>query len=181
MSAALSLDLAHARRLSRDDALLRAVGRDARVVVDATAGLGRDAAALARLGISVVAVERNAAVAAAWRGALRRAPSTLSLIEGDAREALPALLACGLVPDAVLVDPMYPDADRKAAQGRELVELRAVVGDGSDADAAELLAVARACAARVVVKRPKRAPPLGPGVAHAWTGASTRYDLYLRA
>jgi 16S rRNA (guanine1516-N2)-methyltransferase len=175
----LNIDLAHARKLSREDPLLRAIGKGAVVVVDATAGLGRDAASLARLGISVMAIERNEHVAAAWRASMKRAPHTLSFIEGDARVVLASLHACGAVPDAVLIDPMYPDSDaRTAAAQKELVELRAIVGD--DADAADLLAVARDVCPRVVVKRPKRAKELAPGVAHSWAGASTRLDLYLR-
>lgn len=173
-------ELGHARKLRPDDALVRAIG-DVRTVLDATAGLGRDAAALALAGYDVTACERAPAIAALWRQA--RLPKRLRFIEGDARAVLRALAVDGLhaVPEAVLLDPMYPDdGDRKSAPSKDLVALRDLVGD--DADAADLLAVAREVASlRVVVKRPKKALPLAPGPSHTWEGASTRYDLYLRS
>jgi 16S rRNA (guanine1516-N2)-methyltransferase len=168
-------DLGHARKLRPDDALLRAIG-DVRTVLDATAGLGRDSAALALAGYEVTACERAPAIAALWKQA--RLPKRLHFVEGDARHVLAALAD---PPEAVLLDPMYPDdGDRKSAPSKDLVKLRELVGD--DADAPELLAIARRVALlRVVVKRPKKAPPLAPDASHSWEGASTRYDLYLRA
>jgi 16S rRNA (guanine1516-N2)-methyltransferase len=176
----VTIDLAHPRRLGAGDALVRALGwkRGVVGVVDATAGLGRDAAALARVGFRVLAVERSPAVAALWREALPRAPRGLSFVERDAKDLLRELAAAGSRPDAVYVDPMYPAGKRKAASQKALVQLRELVGDDADVDA--LLAVALEVAAkRVVVKRPKKAPALRPSVAHSWVCASTRYDLYL--
>jgi 16S rRNA (guanine1516-N2)-methyltransferase len=167
--------LGHARRLRPDDALVRAIG-DVRTVFDATAGLGRDSAALALAGYEVTSCERAPAMVALWSKA--RLPKRMRFVEGDARLVLRGLAPPG--PEAVLIDPMYPDdGDRKSAPSKELVALRALVGD--DNDAAELLAVAREVAQlRVVVKRPKKAPALAPDPSHSWEGASTRYDLYLR-
>jgi 16S rRNA (guanine1516-N2)-methyltransferase len=144
-----------------------------RTVVDATAGLGRDSAALARAGYEVTAIERAPPLVELWRAA--RLPRRLTFVAGDAR----ALLRTLAPPEAVLLDPMYPDTKRTAAPQKELVELRELVGD--DEDAGELLAIAREVALlRVVVKRPKKEPPLAPNPSHSWEGASTRYDLYLR-
>ena len=52
---------------------------------------------------------------------------------------------------------------------------------GEEADPAELLEAARASATeRVVVKRPRRAPPLaGTAPHHSLTGRSTRFDVYV--
>lgn len=176
---ALEIDLAHARKLTRADPLVRSLGLGKGVftVVDATAGLGRDAAALARVGFRVVAIERAPALVEIWRAALSGAPPNLEFLAGDAREILPALVAAGRRPDAIFLDPMYAERDRKSAQKKDLIALRALVGD--DADATALLDVALSCAGqRVVVKRPRKAPPLAPGVTHRWVGASTRFDLY---
>lgn len=176
----LALDLGHARRLSSDDDLVRALGwrRGVSTVVDATAGLGRDAAALAKVGFSVVAIERSPALARLWWTALRRGPRNLAFLEGDAKDKLRELVAWGFIPDAVYLDPMYPGGERKAAPQRELVELRGLVGD--DLDAPALLDMALTLGAqRVVVKRPRRAEPLKAMPSHTWQGASTRYDLYL--
>ncbi|RMH03102.1 MAG: 16S rRNA methyltransferase [Planctomycetota bacterium] len=172
-------------------ALARAVGlrpgRPRPEVVDATAGLGRDAFLLAVLGCRVVALERCAALHAALVAALDRALADpeaaaalggrLRFLHADARAWL-AALAPGERPQVVLVDPMHPPRGKSALVRREMRLLRALVGD--DPDAAELLAAARAAAtARVVVKRPRHAPPLAPSPNHAVRGRSTRFDVYL--
>lgn len=176
----LALDLGHARRLSPHDDLVRALGwgKGTTTVVDATAGLGRDAAALARLGFSVVAIERSPAVAQLWRAALRRAPRTLAFLEGDARQRLAELRGWGLIPDAIYLDPMYPAGERKAAQQREMVELRALVGDDLDVDSLFEAALTGG-AQRVVVKRSRKDRALGGTPSHTWEGTSTCFDLYL--
>jgi 16S rRNA (guanine1516-N2)-methyltransferase len=169
--------------LSRRQPLARAFGRKVRTVVDATAGLAQDALLLALLGLRVTAIERSPVAAALARDGLRRfsaergvaLDARLELRTGDARTLLATLPA----PDAVYLDPMFPPKRRKSAAVRkEMRLLRALVGD--DADAAELLAVARARAReRVVVKRPDDAPPLAPGPHASIAGKLVRYDIYL--
>jgi 16S rRNA (guanine1516-N2)-methyltransferase len=171
----LALDVP--RRLTSKDDLWRAIGVGrVRTVVDATAGLGRDAASLAALGLDVIAVERAPLLVELWRDAERRGrlPRTLRFEAGDARDVLRSLTPS---PDAVLLDPMYPAGPRRAAPGRALVVLRDVCGD--DLDAALVLAVARQVAERVVVKRPRKAAPIAPAPTHTWSGTSTRFDLYV--
>ena len=157
-------------------------------VLDATAGLGRDAALLAFLGCEVTAVERHPVVAALLADALERAvrrpelaaalAGRLRVVVGDAR-----LLLAGATgddaPDVVLLDPMYPVARRSALARKELQALRRLVGDDEDADA--LLAPALAAARRrVVVKRHAHAPPLaGRAPDLRLPGTSTRFDVYL--
>jgi 16S rRNA (guanine1516-N2)-methyltransferase len=154
-------------------------------LIDATAGLGRDAFRLASLGCRVTAVERSPVVAALLADGLRRAAADsrtaatvadrLRLVTGDARELLARLPP----PEVVLIDPMYPPARKSAAPAKELRLLRLLLG--ADDDAGELLAVARHVALRrVVVKRRAHDPPLGgarPDL--TWPGRSTRFDVYL--
>jgi len=153
-------------------------------VVDATAGLGRDAFRLASLGCQVMLVERSPVVAALLADGMRRASADscaapaigrLRLVTGDARD----VLRRAPPPDVVLIDPMYPPARKSAAPGRELALLRQLLGP--DADAGELLAVARDVARRrVVVKRRAHDPPLeGARPDLSWPGRSTRFDVYL--
>ncbi len=185
----LVLDFSAPRRLTSKDDLVRALGHRAGVrrIVDATAGLGRDAVALAAFGFEVVAIERSPLMQALWRDALARCqPPRLSWVSSDAIAALRAMEG-EHAPDAVYLDPMYPDVERKAMQQRELRLVRAAVSADSDpgaadvvADNASLFAAAVAAARyRVVVKRPRWAAPLGETPAHTWSGASTRFDLYL--
>ena len=182
---ALVIDLAHARRLSIEDDLVRALGRTKGVtsVVDATAGIGRDAAALALIGFEVTAIERAPLVQALWVDALaRHQPHRLRFVADDAVAYLDAVAGTDQAPDAIFLDPMYPLGDkahRKAQAQRELRLLRSAVGD--DVDVVTLFQAARRCARqRVVIKRPRKTPPVAEGVSSSWAGASTRLDLYLR-
>jgi 16S rRNA (guanine1516-N2)-methyltransferase len=182
--APIVIDLARPRLLAPSDDLVRALGygRGSQTVVDATAGLGRDALALATRGFDVVAVERSPLVQALWRDAIARdgLPARLRFVAADGVAWLRAIAGTPDAPDAVFLDPMYPHAARRALPQKEMRILRAAVGD--DVDVAELFAAARAAARRrVVVKRPKKAPPMGEGAAHCWVGASTRLELYLTA
>jgi 16S rRNA (guanine1516-N2)-methyltransferase len=184
----LVLDFSAPRRLTSKDDLIRALGHrlGVRRVVDATAGLGRDAASLAAFGFDVVAIERNTLMQALWRDALKRyPPPRLAWIAHDAVAALHEMRG-ELAPDAVYLDPMYPEVERTALQQRELRLVRAAVAAEPLAadvvvDNAALFAAAVAAARhRVVVKRPRWAAPLGGTPTHTWSGASTRFDLYLR-
>lgn len=154
-------------------------------IVDATAGLGRDAFLLASLGASVVMIERSAEVHSALQVALLKAgegpaeiadiTSRMRLIHGDAREILG-----GLEPEVVLVDPMHPPRRGTALVKKEMRQLRQVVG--ADEDALELmLAALDAARNRVVLKWPLRAKAL-PGLkspSHQIIGKTTRYDVFI--
>jgi 16S rRNA (guanine1516-N2)-methyltransferase len=184
--------LAHRLRsgAGRGGALARAVGvKPGRLpmVVDATAGLGRDGFLLASLGCTVVMIERNPAVHAALDQALQRARQVstqaevlaaaerITLRAGDARDLLPIL-----TPDVVLVDPMHPDRGNSALVKQEMRLLRDVVG--ADPDAAALMVVALASARRrVVLKWPRLGPPI-VGIrspSHCIEGRTTRYDVFV--
>lgn len=175
-------------RGARHEALGQAIGigRGIRTVVDATAGLGRDAFLLATLGCSVRAVERNPIVAALLADGLARArrhPAVattverIALVEGDAIAELDAIATTGGV-DAVYLDPMFPDRGKAALSKKDAQGLQAIVDDAHDA--VDLLARARAAAnRRVVVKRPRTAPPIAEPVSHARVGRSVRFDVYL--
>ena len=167
------------RRAQGAQLLLKAVGAGNSCVIDATAGLGYDAAALAARH-RVIAIERSPIVAALLQDALLRAYAQTAgavlfrLILGDARVVLPQLPA----PDAVYLDTMFAAKRKKSAAVRkEMRLLRTVVGD--DADAAELLHIARGCARnRVVVKRADDAPSLGAEPDFSYHGKLIRYDVY---
>ncbi|MDP2340256.1 MAG: class I SAM-dependent methyltransferase [Deltaproteobacteria bacterium] len=179
--APLVIDLAHARRLSSEDDLLRALGRGKGVltVVDATAGIGRDAAALALAGFEVTAIERSPLVQALWKDALaRHHPPRLRFVDVDAVAFLDSVAETANAPDAVFLDPMYPGSKRKSQAQREMRILRAAVGD--DVDVELLFAAARRAARkRVVIKRSNKAP-LAKGESASWSHGSTRFDMYLR-
>ena len=152
-------------------------------LIDATAGLGQDAFAVAETGVTVELLERSPIVAALLADGIARAlelPGTreaalrMRLHSGDAKELLPALAPA----DVVYLDPMYPRSGREGGKAKEMRILRALLG--GDSDAGELLQVARLTATRrVTVKRPLRAPPLaGSTPSGSLEGTTVRYDLY---
>ena len=155
------------------------------VVVDATAGLGRDGFVLASLGCDVTLIERQPLIAALLEDGLLRARddsvvgpiiARMRLLPGNAIELMRAWN--GPVPQVIYLDPMFPHRDKSALVKKEMRLFRPLVGDDDDAPA--LLDAALALAShRVVVKRPRKAPAVGgvvPG--YVLEGNSSRFDIY---
>lgn len=158
-------------------------------VLDVTAGLGRDAFVLATLGCDVSLRERSPVVALLLADGLQRAAKVpeladicarMSLQPGDGIAAMHGWQPQrdGEPPQVIYLDPMFPHRQKKAEVKKEMRLFRPLVGDDADAD--ELLAAALALAVnRVVVKRPRKAPPLqGPTPSYALEGKSGRFDIY---
>ncbi|MBL4899279.1 MAG: class I SAM-dependent methyltransferase [Colwellia sp.] len=133
-------------------------------VLDATAGLGRDAFVLASLGCQVTLMERMPVVAALLDDGLERAKLNAEVSEIAHRMQLVHAssienMTLATQVDVVYLDPMYPHRDKSAAVKKEMRVFQSLVGEDLDADA--LLSPALALAKyRVVVKRPSYAPPL---------------------
>lgn len=158
-------------------------------VLDLTAGLGRDGFVLANLGCRVTLVERSAVVALLLedglvRGRARAEESLLiealrriELIQAEGRDYL-ARLEDQQRPDVIYLDPMFPERGKTAQVKKEMQAFHQLVG--KDEDAAELLAAALENARyRVLVKRPRKAPPLtGRPPSYELSGKSSRYDIY---
>lgn len=185
----LGADTGRRRSNRHTDPLARAVGRKQPLprIVDATAGLGRDAYVLASLGYDVVALERCAvlhsmlenglACAAAEIGGGSQASKRLRLVAGDARDYLSSLSPEQL-PDVVYMDPMFPSRTKSALVKKEMQFLQRLLG--AEADAGSLFEVARSVATRrVVVKRPVKAPPLAGEPSYRVPAGRVRWDVYL--
>lgn len=173
-----SVDAERRREAGRQLPLARAVGVKGDVrpsVLDATAGLGRDAYTLAALGCDVTAVERSPLIAALLRDGLERAACTVRLVVGDACQFM-ASLAEDARPDVVYLDPMFPERRKSAAVKKEMQYLKELLGPD---DAQALFKAAMKCAKqRVVVKRPVHAPELArPN--HTLEGKIVRFDVYV--
>lgn len=168
----------------------RAVGahKQPKRVLDVTGGLGRDACALAAMGCTVDVVERSPVLAALWQDVLERVDhdvvQRLRFQQAEAADALRALVDEELRPQVVLLDPMFPKRKKKALVKKELRAVKALLDDEDlfgdpDAEGSELVALAQQVATeRVVVKRPVRAPPLGP-VSFDKKGKVLRFDVWL--
>ena len=182
--------VAHRRRFGggQGQMIARAVGVSPGVrptILDATAGLGRDAFVLASLGCTVTLIERHPLVAALLEDGLRRAgddqatapiAARMRLCLGDARALMSGW--SGDVPQVVYLDPMFPHREKSALVKKEMRALRPLVGDDDDASA--LLEAALLLAShRVVVKRPRHAGALDDTApAYAIEGTSSRFDIY---
>lgn len=182
--------LAHRRRFGggRGEAIAKAVGIKGNYlpeVVDATAGLGRDAFILAALGCHVRMLERNPVVAALLEDGLQRGyqdpeighwlKARLSLIHASSIQALATISP---PPDVVYLDPMYPHKTKSALVKKEMRVFQTLAGTDEDAD--QLLTPARQLAVkRVVVKRPDYADPLANVVTSSVIRTKNhRFDIY---
>ena len=156
-------------------------------IIDATAGLGRDAFLLASLGATVTMIERSTEMHALLHDGMARALdaggvtaeiiSRMKLIHGDAIQLLPSLS-----PEIVLVDPMHPPRNKSALVKAEMRQIRAIVG--IDDDQTRLMQTALAHASRrVVLKWPAKAAPMAdiPPASHQIIGKSVRYDVFMRS
>lgn len=183
--------LAHRRKFGggRGEAIVKAVGVKSGylpTVVDATAGLGRDAFVLASIGCTVHMLERHPVVAALLADGLQRGYADteigpwlrerlflLPLSAADGLRALP------FTPDVVYLDPMFPHRRKSALVKKEMRVFQSLVGADTDAD--HLLPAALAVARqRVVVKRPDYAGWLDDCKPHsAIETKNNRFDLYM--
>lgn len=198
---------ANHRRLyggGKSQQLSKAVGIDQKKglkVLDATAGLAADSFVLASLGADVQMLERSPVLALMIEEAIASArlnaetetdPDTklleiigrMSVVQADAVDWLSQQQAGSW--EVIYLDPMFPERRKKAAVKKEMQVVQQLLQEGQKIESerlqeeAALLEVALSKAAyRVVVKRPRHAPPLEavkPG--YSLEGKSTRFDIY---
>lgn len=154
-------------------------------IVDATAGLGKDAFLLASLGARVTLIERSELMhellkkgmedALKVGGDVAEVVKRMKLIHGDAREILKHLS-----PEVIMIDPMHPPRKKSALVNSEMRLVREIVGDDTDYPA--LIKVALKMASnRVVLKLPRYADSVEciKEASHQILGKSTRYDVFM--
>lgn len=155
-------------------------------VLDATAGLGRDAFVLASLGCQVDMLERSPVVSLLLEDGLERARMNhkmadvmgrMRLIEADALNFM-ALQASQLHPEVVYLDPMFPERTKSASVKKEMRILQQLLG--ADLDTQQLFEQALKVAThRVVVKRSRIAPLISEMKPHhVVEGKASRFDIY---
>ncbi|MFA7552695.1 MAG: class I SAM-dependent methyltransferase [Spongiibacteraceae bacterium] len=158
------------------------------VVLDTTAGLGRDSFVLASRGYSVTLCERSAVIAAVLADGLQRGldSSDSELRAIVQRMQLKRMDALAYMrteaqlspPDVVVIDPMFPHSKKSALVKKDMQAFQQLVGADEDSD--QLLMQALLIAKhRVVVKRPKKAEFLAarkPNFSVA--GKAIRFDIY---
>ena len=155
-------------------------------VIDATAGLAKDAFVLATLGCPIILLERSTVIVELINDALTRAKednnfSTIlntgfNLIHKSSIEYLKNLIS---LPDVIYLDPMYPQRKKSASVKKSMQILQKLLN--KDEDSSDLLELALLKAKkRVVVKRPKGAAILSRiKPSYEVSSKNTRYDIYL--
>ena len=187
--------LAHRRKYGggRGQAIARALGckqgQALPRVLDATAGLARDAFVIACLGCPVVMVEQSPVLCVLIEDALQRAAGHedfmpileqgFELVCNDSQHYMTKLDESQR-PDVIYLDPMYPERKKSALVKKDMQLLQKLHGS-QDAD--DLLHCALGVARkRVVVKRPKGAEYLADlKPTHSMESKKTRYDVYVIA
>lgn len=190
--------------------LLKAVGltkNSGLRILDATAGLMRDAFFMAKFGGDVTAIERSPVLAEMiakalieFRGPVAMHPTPDSTAKNDSQSPCafggPAprhpsySISLDFIPgnaiellptlppfDVIYLDPMFHE-EKSAKAKKDLQFLQALHANEID-DSEELFKIARKHAKRVVIKRSLHAPFLG-GVKPDWSypGKSVRFDVY---
>jgi 16S rRNA (guanine1516-N2)-methyltransferase len=182
------------QRQETTPALVKAVGVRSGVhplVWDVTAGLGQDGFVLARYGCRVRLFERNPLVYRLLEDGVSRAREFAEREDESLRLVLDRI---GLVladsidvlsrpwddnaPEVVYIDTMFPERNKSAKVKKGMQLFQHIVGEDPDAGRLLDLALQRA-RNRVVVKRPRHAPPLGDAApALSFIGKSIRFDVY---
>ena len=148
------------------------VGMPDKDVWDATCGTGKDALLISHFKAKLTTFERHPAVYLLLADAKRRCAVNFEIIFGNASLMLPINR-----PAVIYYDPMYPEKKKSALARKEMRIFKDIVG--VDLDASEFLDWARSFATeRVVVKRSRLAPNIGPKPSASYEGKSTRYDMY---
>ena len=159
---------------------------DAPVILDATAGMGKDAFIFASLGARVIMLERSPISAALLSDGLQRAAvhketmhiiKRMSLIFGDAHQ-LNQSIHLKEIPDVIYLDPMFPHKKQSALVKKEMLAFQQLIGGDTDSDS--LLDICRKIAKkRVVVKRPIKAPCLNDcKPSYTMKMKKHRFDVY---
>jgi 16S rRNA (guanine1516-N2)-methyltransferase len=155
------------------------------LLIDATAGLGRDGFLLATAGFRVLMIECNPVVAALLDDGLRRArqmetlapiAARIHFLSGNALDHLPALTE---QPEVLYLDPMFPERSKtaKVKQGLRLLQL---LNQKTEQPEQLLRAALSLQAKKVVVKRPLKGPFLaGRPPSYSLKGKAVRFDVYL--
>lgn len=189
-------ELAHRRRFGggKGQMIAKAMGIKGSVrpkILDATAGLGKDAFVCASLGCDVWLYERSPLAFTLLQDGLQRGlkkasesdKELLSILQrmhltfGDSRH-VSLESSENICPDVVYLDPMFPVSNTSALVNKGMQAFQALIGCDDDED--KMLDWALQCAqCRVVVKRSRRAPAiLGPKPSYTLEGKSSRYDIY---
>ena len=193
----LSGELAHRQQFGggRGQSIAKAVGikqgMPLPTIIDATAGLAKDAYVLACLGCKMTLIERSPIVSELLKDAIERAKDDehfktilkngFEVVTQSSIDYLNQLKNSSekSYPDVIFLDPMFPERKKSASVKKNMQILQKLLGQDDDTE--ELLNIALQTARkRVVVKRPKGAPLISEKKPdYTVETKKMRYDIYL--
>jgi 16S rRNA (guanine1516-N2)-methyltransferase len=176
------------KTLSKNQPLFKAVGLQKDIkILDATAGLGKDALSFAYLGAYVVAIEENQLIFALLENGLQRAfedakfknkfQDKIQIHQGSSLDFMKNLSEAEK-PDVIYLDPMYPEAEKSAKPKKEMVFLRELLKPTENLEQLVELALQKT-KGRVVLKRPLDSDFILKKPQHSFQSKMVRFDMYL--
>jgi len=175
-------ELQYRRHKGGSELLIKAIGLNKQPglqIIDATAGLGRDAFIMACHGAHVLMLEKNPLIALLLQDALMRLNEeaiSLGLIQEDSINYLSHL---NDLPDVIYLDPMFPERQKSALVKKEMQFLQQILFEDDQTE--QLLQTAlKKSKNRVVVKRPNYAGYLGnKEPSYSLKSKANRFDVYI--
>lgn len=184
--------LAHRRQFGggRGQPIAKAIGLKhgkTPTVLDATAGLARDAFVLASMGCKITLVEQSPILFTLINDGIKRAieseeittiiSNITSLVNADSNLYLEHLDPDSR-PDVIYIDPMFPERKKSALVKKDMQILQKLISKDENIDILLETAIKHA-RNRVVIKRPAHAKPIsGRAPDTSIDGKKTRYDIY---
>ena len=144
-------------------------------IIDATAGLGKDAYALALLGAKVIMIEENPILCEMLASALTQTSKALTLLKGNAEKILASICAEQVI-DVIYLDPMFPERKKSALVKKEMQLLQRLIHETDNENLANIARQQKV--KRVVIKRPRHAKPLIKNPHYQYSGKTCRFDVY---
>lgn len=154
-------------------------------IVDATAGYGLDSLLLAQAGYQITLIEKRASIAALLQKAhldglqhpaTRMACQRMTCLLANSFDYL---TACDTV-DAIYLDPMFSTQEKDRLGPKKMQVIHQDLDNLDDENYDALLSLAQTKAKHwVIVKRPRKAPPIGLMKPHSQIlGRTIRFDRY---
>lgn len=178
----------HSWPAPKKGALVQALGRKTKTIIDATTGWGQDSLYIFRMGYQLRCIEQSPVMFELLSDGFKRlsekqwvknqAIRTPELFFGNASEVLSSL---DDKPECIYLDPMFPAKTKKSALAKKSMRiLRDLLGN--DEDKHQLFEIAFQIATkRVVVKRSCYAEPLASKPDESFKSKLLRYDVYLKS
>jgi len=167
-------------------ALVQALGRKTKTIIDATTGWGQDSLYIFRMGYQLRCIERSPLMFELLTDGFKRLSEKDWVIKQSIRipdlffgNANEVLLSLDDKPECIYLDPMFPAKRKSALAKKSMRILRDLLGD--DEDKQQLFEIAFQIATkRVVVKSADYAEPLAGKADESFRSKLLRYDVYLK-